>query len=176
MKEPKLKLPGGGIRNVLGISGTETKASVTIENIKFSGFSHTLGSIILANSGDVTITNCLFDQIDVSRSSSGAVVKSSDGSLTLKSNTFNGKSENIGSLVISTNSTVTMENNIFRDNSNTETGKNNGGAVYLSNCNSTITGNQFINNKSTIAGGALYIGGVAVSNNNKIIYNKFKKF
>ncbi len=160
--------------NVLNIDSKATTAKATMENIKFSGaFSNMLGSIALANAGDVTITNCIFDQIKVS-SSMGAVI-SSKGNLVLEGNTFTGKTENKGSLVYANTATVTMENNIFKDNSNTETGKNNGGAVSLINCNSTIIGNQFINNKSTTAGGALYVGGVAVSNNNKIIYNTLIK-
>jgi predicted outer membrane repeat protein len=135
---------GSGLRII------NSSAALAIDNCVFSNnYTGTSGTLHLYNVSNTTVTNCEFRN-----------------NIALKG----------GGIWGGQSATVSVDNCIFEDNDNTTyNGSNissNGGAIFIDESNGfTLQNSRIENNKSRLAGGAIYIDATNSSNYNVIIDN-----
>ena len=138
-------LAGGGV-----FFNNNAGASATFENCTFTGNSVTNnagGGVILASNGNLTITDCVFEN-NISSDKGGAIVAGNSAIVTISGSLFNGNSGTRGGAIAVTGNGVdfVLNNSTFVNNTATSS---DGGAMYLggANANSSITNTTVFNNK-----------------------------
>ena len=165
----------GATHRVLNVSAGAENSKISIDNVKISGFTHAFGAINISgfttihDEPDLKITNSVFENNSATMGGQGVITIGKNDNILLQKNTFIGSEKQKNPLVYANGATVTIDGNTFKNNENIGSGK--GGAVNLMNCNSTVSNNIFTGNKSSQYGGALYITGTSISNNNSTFYN-----
>ena len=138
-------LAGGGV-----FFNNNAGASATFENCTFTGNSVTNnagGGVILASNGNLTITDCVFEN-NTSSDKGGAIVAGNSVNVNISGSLFNGNSATRGGAIAVTGNGVdfVLNNSTFVNNTATSS---DGGAMYLggANANSSITNTTVFNNK-----------------------------
>ena len=138
-------LAGGGV-----FFNNNAGASATFENCTFTGNSVTNnagGGVILVSNGNLTITDCVFEN-NISSDKGGAIVAGNSAIVTISGSLFNGNSGTRGGAIAVTGNGVdfVLNNSTFVNNTATSS---DGGAMYLggANANSSITNTTVFNNK-----------------------------
>ena len=138
-------LAGGGV-----FFNNNAGASATFENCTFTGNSVTNnagGGVILASNGNLTITDCVFEN-NTSSDKGGAIVAGNSANVNISGSLFNGNSATRGGAIAVTGNGVdfVLNNSTFVNNTATSS---DGGAMYLggANANSSITNTTVFNNK-----------------------------
>ena len=137
-------LAGGGV-----FFNNNAGATATFENCTFTGNSVTNnagGGVILVSNGNLTITNCVFEN-NTSSDKGGAIVAGNSANVNISGSLFNGNSATKGGAIAVTGNGVdfVLNTSTFVNNS---VSSNGGGAMYLggSNANSSITNTTVFNN------------------------------
>ena len=104
----------------------------------------TAGTLIVQNSGDVTVTDCVFE--NNVNTNTGALVIENSNSVMVTDCIFQNNTR--GSYVIL--SSVSFTGNHFVSNVAVQ-----GGGLFMISNNATLTGNDFIGNRASIVGGGL---------------------
>jgi len=138
-------LAGGGV-----FFNNNAGASATFENCTFTGNSVTNnagGGVILVSNGNLTITDCVFEN-NTSSDKGGAIVAGNSVNVNISGSLFNGNSATRGGAIAVTGNGVdfVLNNSTFVNNTATSS---DGGAMYLggANANSSITNTTVFNNK-----------------------------
>ena len=138
-------LAGGGV-----FFNNNAGASATFENCTFTGNSVTNnagGGVILVSNGNLTITDCVFEN-NISSDKGGAIVAGNSANVNISGSLFNGNSGTRGGAIAVTGNGVdfVLNNSTFVNNTATSS---DGGAMYLggANANSSITNTTVFNNK-----------------------------
>jgi len=138
-------LAGGGV-----FFNNNAGASATFENCTFTGNSVTNnagGGVILVSNGNLTITDCVFEN-NTSSDKGGAIVAGNSANVNISGSLFNGNSATRGGAIAVTGNGVdfVLNNSTFVNNTATSS---DGGAMYLggANANSSITNTTVFNNK-----------------------------
>ena len=137
-------LAGGGV-----FFNNNAGATATFENCTFTGNSvnNTAGGgVILVSNGNLTITNCVFEN-NTSSDKGGAIVAGNSANVNISGSLFNGNSATKGGAIAVTGNGVdfVLNTSTFVNNF---VSSNGGGAMYLggSNANSSITNTTVFNN------------------------------
>ena len=138
-------LAGGGV-----FFNNNAGASATFENCTFTGNSVTNnagGGVILVSNGNLTITDCVFEN-NTSSDKGGAIVAGNSANVNISGSLFNGNSATRGGAIAVTGNGVdfVLNNSTFVNNTATSS---DGGAMYLggANANSSITNTTVFDNK-----------------------------
>ena len=141
-------LAGGGV-----FFNNNAGATATFENCTFTGNSVTNaagGGVILVSNGNLTITNCVFEN-NTSSDKGGAIVAGNSANVNISGSLFNGNSATKGGAIAVTGNGVdfVLNTSTFVNNSATL----DGGAMYLgaANVNSSITNTTVFGNTVTNA-------------------------
>lgn len=113
------------------------------------------GGAIFSNGGDVTITDCLFD--DNNAGFPGGSVASMGGTLNVVNSTFSGDSAPGGGAIASAGAMVTVSGSTFVAESAApgQIAGGYGGAIYADQGQVTISNSTFEQNSATVDGGAI---------------------
>lgn len=138
-----------------------------ITNSQFTSNTATKGSGgAIYNFDTLTLTNDVFTGNTATDSTGGAI--KNEGKLTIYNNYFDGnKAINTGGGAINNMGDLTVTNSIFTNNIGEKYG---GGAIRNTNGNLKVTNSNFYNNTST-SGGAIWNGGTATVNFNRLVDN-----
>ena len=106
----------------------------------------TAGVLIVQNSGDVMVTDCVFENNDVNRGTAALAIQESD-SVMVTDCVFQ---NNTGGSY-ATQSSVNFSGNYFTNNVGDE-----GGGVIMFTSNAILAGNNFTGNRASVVGGGLF--------------------
>ena len=158
-------------------------ASATFENCTFNGNSVTNnagGGVIFSANGNLTITDCVFEN-NMSSDKGGAIIAANSGNINISGSLFDGNSATKGGAIAITGNGVdfVLSTSTFVNNT---VSSNGGGALYLAgtNANSSITNTTIFNNSVTFTslnqstGGGIRIEGARpFTITNSLIYGNF---
>jgi len=158
-------------------------ASATFENCTFNGNSVTNnagGGVIFSANGNLTITDCVFEN-NTSSDKGGAIIAANSGNINISGSLFDGNSATKGGAIaiIGNGVDFVLSTSTFVNNTVSSSG---GGALYLAgtNANSSITNTTIFNNSVTFTslnqstGGGIRIEGARpFTITNSLIYGNF---
>ena len=146
----------------------DSGVTVLIQNLTFINGSITGDGGAIHNSGNLTVSNCIFTNNSIEGPNVGGGAIYNNGNLTVNNSIFTNDTSQIygGAICNDGGANLVVNNSIFLDNMAFI-----GGAIENFG-NSTTNNSIFINNTGNWAGGAIFSQGIATITANTFLYNK----